>query len=251
MKKPQKTKSRIYILSIAIAAAVLVLGTGVLHQAGFVRSGAYLVRGGTLVIEGARANSTVFIDNKRIGTIDEDGSRSFGAIKPGERTVIVAHPLAWPWIFDFEVGSSETRTLYPLQVTQEPQRVALTEQSDMYRHAAAQLDGYREPVRNQPLERGDHRIWIEGTVVFVQKNQDVYSVFSSIYPIRNVSWYAERADTLILAVHNDVFALDIRKSDVQNFQPIYSGTTPEAVSDPTDSSRVLLRDAENYFSIAL
>ena len=232
--------------------AFLVLATGVLQQAGFVRSGPYLVRGGTLAIEGARANSTVFIDNRRIGTIDEDGSRKFNAIKPGIRNVIVSHPDAWPWTFTFESIPSETRTLRPLQVTQESRIIAVENQSSStYQRAVALLDGYREPVRSQPLEREDYRVWIEGTTVFVQKNDEVYSVFSSIHPIRNMSWYGARADTLILAVHNDVFALDIRTNEVQNFQPIYSCVAPEAVVDSGNAATLLLRDEGQYFSITL
>lgn len=248
----KKSPSKKYILSAGIALAVLVLIFGALSQSGFVFSGINLVRGAELVIENARPGSTIFIENKRSGTIGEDGTATFSGIKPGATNLIVSHTDAWPWVFDFESTAGASTTVAPLQVNVETDGSVLTDPEDpLLVRAKEKLNEYREPSRIQPLHRSEVQVWIEGANILTQQGEEVRTVFSSQNPIRNVLWYGDRNDVVIVTTLNNVFALDIRESEVQNFHPIYTGAAPEAVADPIRSDKIFVRDADQYFSISI
>jgi len=244
--------TRMYILGIGIALAITVLAAGTLHEVGYVISDFKIVKSGTLIIENARPFSNVFIDNKRIGQIDETGTTEFTGIKPGARTVLIGNATVWPWVLDFTILPDTTVSLTPLQVNQESDGAVLRDASDPIRQRAiTEFKNYREPTRMQPLEREGVRVWVEGVTIFVQKNDEVRQVFTSSNPLREVSWYGDRSDAIIVASLNNVFALDIRKSSVQNFLPIYTGSAPEAVSDPIRSSKIFVKDADQYFEVSI
>lgn len=249
MKKSARKK---HILAGGVAVAILVLLFGIMDQAGYVLSGPYIVKGGTLVIEEARPGSDVFIDNRRAGRINSEGSSSFGGIRPGERNVIVAHADAWPWILDFEGVSGQTTVLRPLQVYKEPEGISLTATAEASRDQAdAALSQYREPTRIQPLKREDVRVWIEGATVFTQTGEELNQLFSSTNPIRSIFWYNDRSDAVIIASQDTVFALDLRAGQVQNFLPIYKGVAPEATADPNRPGKIFIKDNEEYLSVSI
>lgn len=230
--------------------AVLVLSFGVISQAGYVLSGPYLVKGGELKIEQARPLSDVFIDNKRVGRINADGIGTFSGIRPGERNLIVAHSSAWPWTFNFSAESGALTTLKPLQVNQDAAGIPLLNTEDPVRvRAEKEFGKYQEPTRTEPLERQGTTVWVEGATVFVRNGEDVRSLYSASHPIRNIFWFGDRSDVIVIATQVNVFALDVRENLVQNFHPIYTGSAPEAVADPIRSHKIFVREGEQYLSV--
>lgn len=251
MNKRNRVK-REYILTTGIIVVLGILAWGAFSEAGYVVSGARIVPGAEITITGARAESQVFIDNKRRGTVDVNGSATFKAVKPGTRNIIVAESNSWPWAVNIDVTSKERITLQPLQILQETQGTPLVDTEDPVRQRADEtFAGYREPSHPQPLEHDGVRVWVEGSSVLSQKNEMVHTVFSAQNPIRNVLWYGDRNDVIVVATQNNVFAIDLSQSELKNFQPIYTGAAPEAVADPVQSDHIFVRDAENVFSISI
>lgn len=250
MKKSTKRK---YILGATVALVVVILGIGVVHQVGYVFSGPYLVKGGTLTITDARPQSDVFIDNHRIGSVNGNGTATFSGISLGERNVIVASENTWPWIFDFVSSSGEEVVLAPLQVFEDAQGEPIAaDDSATIQRITSLFNDYREPIQANPLKRDANAVWVEGTQVFVRMgNDDVHSVYSSQQPIRNISWFKNRDDVIVIASQHTVFALDLRESSVQNFQPIYTGSEPYALVDPEETGSVIVREGEQYLRITL
>ncbi|QSH39489.1 hypothetical protein JXR01_00545 [Candidatus Kaiserbacteria bacterium] len=241
-----------YIFAGGIVVAVIVLAFGVISQAGYVFSGPYLVKGGVLEITNAVPDSAVFIDSHRVGRIQNNGSGEFLGIKPGMRNVLVAHPERWPWILDFDIDAGSTMTLAPLQVLEETDGEVLSNAADPVRIRAEQeIAQYREPTRIQPLNRTGILVWVEGSNILTQDGDIVRTVFSSTSPIRNVLWYGDRNDAIIVATQTNVFALDLRASSLQNFQPIYSGGSPKAAADPIRSNKLFIEEAGQYFSVSI
>ncbi|MBF05085.1 hypothetical protein CL644_00020 [bacterium] len=241
-----------YIFAGGIVVAVFFLAFGVISQAGYVFSGPYLVRGGVLEITNAVPNSIVFIDNRRVGRIQNNGSGEFIGIKPGTRNVLVAQSERWPWILDFDISAGSKVTVVPLQVLEETDGEILSTITDPIRIRAEQeIAQYREPTRIQPLNRANVFVWVEGTSILTQDGDTVRTVFSSASPIRNVFWYGDRSDAIIVATQANVFALDLRASSIQNFQPIYSGSAPKAVADPSRSNKIFVNEADQYFSVSI
>lgn len=250
MKYTVRTRTNILIAGIIVSGAVLMVG--LMNQAGFVLSGPYVVRGGTLTITDALPGSTVFIDEKRIGTIGADGSASFARIHPGKRTTIVSHASMWPWTLTFESQSGQPNTLTPLQVRRETQGSSLTDTNDpLYISAKRELDTYREPTRINPLERNGVMVWVDGSTVYAQENGAVRTIFASIHPITSVMWYGDRNDAIIVATQNVVAALDLRGNKVQNYLPLYTGVAPRAAADSVRSTHIFVEDDGKYFTVDL
>lgn len=251
MKIKQDPRKK-YIFTGGIAVAVLVLLFGVLSQAGYVFSGPYLVKGGVLKVEQSTPNSNVFVDDRRIGKTNSNGNGEFTGIKLGTQSVLVSHADRWPWVLDVEIESGKETVVRPLQVLEETDGAVLANSDDPLRlRAQSEFATYREPNRIQPLERNNALVWVDGSNIMVQQNQEVRTLFASLHPITNVAWYGDRSDAIIVAVQNNVFALDLRKGSIQNFLPIYTGGSPEAVADPIRSDKLFVRDIGEYFSISI
>ena len=241
-----------YVFAGGIVVALLVLTFGIMNQSGYVLSGPYLVKGGVLIIQNSVPNSSVFIDERRIGKTNNNGAGEFTSIKPGTRSVLVSQTDTWPWIMDYDIEAGGITTLEPLQVLRETDGEVLVQKDDPVRlRAQTQFSEYREPTRIQPLEREGTLVWVSGANISIQKGDTVRTVFSSLTPITNVFWYGDRSDALIIATQNNVFALDLRQSSLQNFQPIYIGGAPNAVADPVRSDRIFIQDAGQYFYITI
>lgn len=250
MKNSVRVRTNILLAGIVLAIGILVFGF--LSQAGFVISGVYIVKGGTLDITNALPGSIVFVDEKRIGTVGSDGTASFNGIRPGERDVIVSRPDVWPWILTFESQAGLPNTFSPLQVRQDAQGGTLSDANDPLLITAKQaFTAYREPTRINPLERDGTIVWVDGSTIYMQKNGAVRTIFASVNPIQTVSWYGDRNDAIIVATQNTVAVLDLRGREVQNYLPMYKGVSPQAVADPIRSSHIFVHDEGNYFTIDL
>jgi len=246
--KNQITKERILYTGIALVVIVLLIGA--VNQTGYVFAGYKFVKEGYITIEDAKPNSAVFIDNKSRGNVDASGVGTFDRIKPGKRNIIVAAADSWPWVFDTHVQSNETSIITPLQIAQETQGEPLDDVSDpVHWQAKKEIRDYREPTSINPLERNGIKVWIEGTYIFVQKNEEVRVIHASTKPVRNIFWYRERDDAIVVASQNNVFVLDVRKSEIQNFLPVYTGTAPEAVADPLRPNYIFVKEGENYLAL--
>lgn len=247
-----KVRTRKLILIAGGTLSVLIVLAGLIHQAGFVFSGVYIVKGGSLEITQALPNSAVFVDEKRRGTVAPDGTTTINGIRPGVRSVIVSHDTTWPWILDIHSSAGTPNSLIPLQVRKEARGATLSDAQDpLYISAQNEFKAYGEPTRFNPLSRNGVIVWVDGTTIYKQENGDMRTIFASVNPIRNVFWYGDRNDAIIVATQNVVVALDLRGREVQNFLPLYTGNAPEAVSDSIRSSHIFVRDADTLFTIEL
>lgn len=249
----KKSTKRTYILVVTIVLVVLILAFGIIRESGYVLSGPYFVRGGVLEITDARPNSDVFIDNRRAGRVNETGFSTFDGLALGERNVIVSSEGTWPWIFDFVSTSGQTTTLTPLQVRESTVGTPLLgEENPEYNKAVSLFAEYREPTRATPITHDESSVWVEGTSIFARlAATDSRIVYSSPHPIRNVFWFGDRNDVIVVANQHNVFALDLRESSVQNFQPIYTGSEPFAVANPDDARSIFVREGEQYLLVEL
>jgi len=238
-----------YIIITFIVIAIVAISTVIFNKEGFVFSGPYIVKGGELTIEKALPNSTVFIENKKVGVTNSKGSASFKRIGLGSKSILVYHKDTWPWVFEFESKSNKVVIVRPLQVNMVTDGTVLKDK--LRKFAEKELNNYREPTQSNPIKRNNVRIWVVGTTIYKQKGSDVKTVFVSQNPIRNVFWYGDRNDILIITTLNNVFALDIRKNKIQNFQPIYTGISPEAVANPKKIDKIFVRDGNQYLSVSI
>jgi|GEM_PF-1156395 len=237
------------ILKAGIVLTVFIIFFGIIKQTGYVIDGVYIVKGGELHIENALPNSDIFIDSEKVGRTDEDGTAVYSGLGLGVRGVVVATNETWPWIMEFESISGEVSTLLPLQVTKKTSMSTLEADNELSTVAKKEFFTYREPSRINPLERVGNKVWIEGTRILTQSGEEVHTVFSSVDNIKNIIWFGDRNDAVIVSVAEMVFALDIRESEVQNFFPVFVGESPQVARDQIRSNNVFIYDAGEYFHV--
>ncbi len=56
--------------------------------------------------------------------------------------------------------------------------------------------------------------------------QQPFQIFKSRLPIKNIDFFPQRKDVIIMAIDNGIYALEMDKKGQQNFQSIYKGKDP-------------------------
>lgn len=240
---------RKYILIAGGVLALIVLTVGVLDYSGYVLSGPYIIKGGTLVIEDVPAETKVFIDNKkRKETGASETSVSIRGIAPGIHDIIVANDRTWPWISEFEASSAQTSTIYPVFVPRDPNGSVVTKDDPRFDEMRNALGSYQLPTQDEPLihEANGTELWVDDGVVFSRQANQIdeltTTVFTSQFPIRSIAWYKGRVDVLLIASSDSIFAVDARESDIRNFLPVYRGVSPSFAVNPDNSTELFVDD---------
>lgn len=202
-----------------------------------------LVRTGSISIEGAPA-ARIFIDEKRSGTVPADGVLRIPKVLPGARNVLVAEDGKWPWTKSVEVVEDETTAVHPFLVHSSPVARVLQNSDPQFAIAKTAFAARALPSPVTPLSSPDKTVEVyvrDTTLGAVWRGassstprffcpKDVCGPIDVLRTqqggVRNVSFYGERSDVLIVAVTNGIFALDLDPTGTQNFQPLYLGTEP-------------------------
>ena len=109
------------------------------------------------------------------------------------------------------------------------------------------------PTQGFPIERDGVSAWVDGTNIGAANSQpetplffcdttleclDEITVLEGDEEIRNLDFYKDRNDVLLMSAQNGVFAIEIdRRGFTQNFQPVYKGT---------QEPRFIVKDNELY-----
>jgi|GEM_PF-1636702 len=183
--------------------------------------------------------STIYLDNTVQAS--RGGQITLKRLTPGEHTLLVARDGYWPWAKHITVGRGENLEMvvfsFPVASELTPATVAPA-QTERVRAEMTQL-----PTREEPLFSDDEStaVWVEGRNIVASWrdrrdrlpgyfcNPDCrtrMTVFTGQVPIRSVSFYGTRNDVLLVAAENGIFGLELDMRGTQNFQPLYSGTSP-------------------------
>ncbi len=224
----------------------VVAGTGIaialfIFASNFVVDGEFIIRGGTVVVEGAPQGTQVLIDSTLRGKVKEDGTLTIKKIARGEHTLIATKGGYWPWLRTLEVKSGEKIRIAPLLIPQEV--IAKVVDS-----APALLN-----FSNTRVQAESMNIWAEGAGIYMQATStsaEPIAVFTAEYPVRTLAIYPDRTDTLIVAAGDLIFALDIDSGDTRNFLPMYKGTAPEFAID-AERGTIFIKDEEKILELQI
>lgn len=236
-----------------------------------------LVQTGSLTVVGP-AGGTVYIDQKRVGTIAESGVFTRERVLPGRRAVLVSQTGRWPWTKNVEIRSAATTEVKPFLVPTAPSARVLKETDPAYANAMKAIKTATLPTPDQPITSSDAKADVyvrEGIIGSVWRGDaaetpayyckeaacgPVTVLTTEIGAVRGLSFFGTRHDVLIVAVKNGVWALDVEPAgkvrvdgnsgvQTQNFQPLYLG------SDPTfavkDTSTIYIQDGAFFIELSL
>src|SRR3989344_956900 len=245
-KKTSRTEERVRLYALS-AIVVIGISFAILYFGNYHLSGYRLIKGGTLVIENIPTETFIYIDKfqKSSGGSKDKFIKNLSA---GSHNVAVAKVGYWPYFKDIEIKSGDTYKLNFFVVPQSASGVYIDVQDPKYQEIKNLFGKNILPSEESPLVSDDGlvAISIKDNKIFANwlgdQNEKPYYFcfpesledctktsivsFDPITTIRNVTFYKGRNDSLLIAVLNGVFVLEIDPYGTQNFQPLFEGVEP-------------------------
>jgi len=236
---------RSYIISAFLILIILLL-IGILSQAGTrIMDTVGLVNTGTVHINAPTNNTQVFINNERYGVLQENELRSYKNLPVGKYTILISAPDRWPWQKTFSLHADQKKELRPFLLPRNPTQRRIPESSDIYYERALQVHVKDQPRKDNPVLSPNKKIavWVEDKSIEAQwlgekgnqpsffcpteTCQDTITITPAYAPVKDIVFYNNRNDVLIVSADTGIFGLELNPTDsMQNFHPIYEGDDP-------------------------
>ena len=199
---------------------------------------------GIVEITVPKAETVVFIDNKRKVTTSIDNEVVTLSVSAKEHSVLVANEKYFPWLKEIEVKENTSTPLRPFLVAKSPDVTVITDTDPERGKINSLVVAARLPrsTTKKQSQDGTVSIWAEGETIFAEWNGSEsamplffcpggtcdkrLTVITLKSPIRNLDFYKDRNDVVIFAAEEGILALELDKTKVQNLQPIYKGNEP-------------------------
>ena len=186
---------------------------------------------GALSLQIPFSQTNIYIDeNKKIVTTEKDEVVEL-SISPRNHTVMISRDGYYPWKKDISVESEQIIKLFPIFVSKNPSGEIISKEDPEFWQIRNKIIYDVLPTKNTPHLSTDQstKMWIEDNAVMVQVASTTKTVIQPDPIIRNVYFYKDRSDVLILSVSNGVYAIEVNKEGTQNFLPIYKGVYPSFI----------------------
>jgi len=217
-----------------------------------------------------KSGAAIFLDEKRVGTSNTDDQIiTLERVSPGEHSVLVYLEGYYPWEKTIRVRTGDTtkansffvrknitpsyvKTEFTDEQRKELEKMIATSNTD--RKISFFGDG-RVEIRKE--KNKIFAVWLDGTTSlpdFFCNNTECgnsVEIFSSdVGSIGMIDFYPNRDDVVLFSLGKSIYAIEINKKGTQNFQPIYTGTSPTfAVSE--QDFMLFIKDDDVLFGIVL
>ncbi len=230
-----------------------------------------ITKTGVVEITSPLEGIVVYIDNaKEKTTSKSDDKITLSNLKPGLHSILLSKEGYWPWKKDITILSGAKLKLNPFLVSKTVTGSAIT-------GADPEYDSITEMIRKNTFSKdsklvsSDNLISIsfeEGAIwaewlgskesipyyfcsdTTVKNCDDKLKVLSSKDKIKNIDFYKDRSDLLLITIGESISVLEIDPKGTQNFQPIYKGKEPSFVKNPSSDS-ILVSDGVSLMEINL
>lgn len=240
--KSRNTQKSGSVLNIALGAiAILVVVIIALYAYG-IRVGKFGIAKATQVnILELPEESEIFLDNQSIGLRQGDTALK---LAPGLHSIIISKSGFWPYFENVEIKDRKTITLRPFFVMQNPSGVMIGEKDPEYWslqnlfytpvNTATAIISENKKVSVSYKDGEIFAKWLgdkeeapaylcEGDIDACQER----AIFKPTTDVRNLAFFKDRDDVIIIAIEKGVFAVELNPRDSQNLQPILEGKSPD------------------------
>lgn len=213
----------------------------------------------------------VYIDNaKEKTTSKSDEKVTLSNLKPGVHTVLLSKEGYWPWKKDITILSGVSVKLNPFFVSKTVSGSAITGADPEYDSIMEMVLKNTFSSENKLVSPGglvsisleEGAIWAEW--LGLKENIPYYfcsdatktscenklKILSSKDKIKNIEFYKDRFDLLLIAMGESVSVLELDIKGTQNFQPIYKGKDPSFVKTQYGES-IFVLDVSSLMEINL
>ncbi|MEK7120958.1 MAG: PEGA domain-containing protein [Patescibacteria group bacterium] len=241
MKAKNKKTAGFGIKAMIIILGIILLVVVSLYAFG-IRVGTFGITKATEVnILDLPEESEIFLDNQSVGI--RKGNISL-KLAPGFHSILISKFGFWPYLENVEIKDKNTTTIRPFFVLQNPSGVMIGNQTKEYKEIAPLFDIPNDPDKELVSKNEVVTISYEDGQIFAKwladKNDapeylcdketekcQKTAVFKPTTKLRNMSFFKDRDDVLIIAIEKGIFALELNPQGTQNLQPIFEGKSPE------------------------
>ncbi len=233
-------QNRTYVISVLILAAI---AGGALYMKGLGGE----PRPGSLEITIPDSGSQVFLDNKKkTTTIALNQKIVFNRLTSRVHTILVNTPGNYPWYkaFDLSKETSSALTSFSIHTDLKSMDVPATDPQFQPIKTLIAKDILPQTTAKKISASGNVALWVDTDsnsvhAEWIRSTSELPSFFCPLgacsphiiafngkAPIRSLDFFKNRDDVIIIAIENTISALELSISPPQNFQPIFTGTSP-------------------------
>ena len=269
MKKKQVISNNSLPYTLATILSVLLLIVIIFYSIGYRLNGFSLTHTGSLLITTNISGTKIFIDNSKKGTLkDGDAELFVRQISPGNHTALVATENYWPWTKEVFINPKQTTEIHPFMFLREniPQIVEIGNTD--FEKALYNIYNYSLPSLYIPIKSKSENVslWVDKNIIYAEwigpKEKAPYyfcqsdtcdplvtSVINPVTDIRNIGFYGDRDDVVLFSLEDGVYAIEIDRTNTQNFQPVYKGTDIRFVTK--DAHTIYIKEGNTLKSLAI
>ena len=249
------------IVFLSSALAITLFSNGYTLGSGF-----KLRAPGTIILSVPRAGSKVIIDDKlkTITKIDYE-KVIFWGLSPRLHTILISQESFLPWGKNIIVKENQTVEISSFLAPANARAAVFEKSHPRYQELVNLILKSFVPTVSNPkiFEDGTIAVWVEGeTKVMASFNGDLkkpwyfctgevcipeVTVITTNSPVKNVDFYAKERDVIMIALEKGVYALELGKSGIQNFQPLYIGENPRFYKE--NENRFFVLDGKELMEI--
>lgn len=243
-QKIKETVSR-RIWTIAAIAVLLVIGVCYINRYRVTLSPFAIIRTSSITITSPIAGADIFLDDEKIGTTGEQGTQfTIKNLYPGQYAVIISKKDFWPWAKPIAIANNTAAHLSPFIAPQQSNLLPILWNDPEFESISARL--YQEKFLPSTITTtsvdGAAKLYVENNSIFVRWENTSSSrpesycnstecsatttVIQSIEAIRSADFYGKRNDVIVFSTDKGIYALEVDKRGIQNFQPLFTGASP-------------------------
>lgn len=251
-----KTKSVIWILG------TLLILVGILAAAGVLGNPLTIGKErGAVVLRDITEEERVFVDNILQKTQKTTDGRLV-YVTPGNRDILIAKEGYWPWLKQTTVDDGQAVQLAPFFFRESPLTQEIQGDDPEYDALYTLTRKALLPVAPRALVSKDNTVtvWKEGSALKARwigegdmppffcyvTCSDTIEFSRMTLPLSEIHFLNERNDAVLVVIGQNVYALELDRRPVQNFQKIYSGESEPSVGI-TDTGEIYLSEGGKLF----
>lgn len=191
-----------------------------------------------LILEEATAGSSISIDGRTVETVEEQ-EMLVVPVSSGEHTVAIERHNHHPWQKTLSFTAHATTTIAPFNLSRTPEILPISAgvEDDAPRGASLFAVAKHRPQTNPLLsedenlaiwqdESGIHATWHDATSTrpsyfcFTETCSNEFLVTELQEPVSTIDFFPGRTDIILVTTNEGIFALELDRRPIQNFQPL-------------------------------
>ncbi len=242
-------RGKIFKKALITIGVVAIFALVILMQSGWRPEGSLVLSGAKISIEVPLEGSVVFLDGKEKAYTSKDRELvSLPKVSKGEHTIVVHKENFWPWAKTIQSQKGDEFYLKSFHLPQRLDVENLELGSEARENARRRLLSHTAPSSNKPVSSADEKasLWTENNKIFVEwKGGDKphyfckeeicdsrIEVLNALSNIISADFLKDRNDVVIFSNEEGIFAIEVDKTETQNFQPIWRVRNPKFVQSP-------------------